>query len=153
MRSCPVSVDIRQQAVTPGALSEYARISIAFMVDRVLEVTLVDGGLGGVSLAEAPLVQPYRKDYDAIEGQGPAHWAERFDISSWAMIGAYRDDARLGGAVVAFCLKIETQNVNAAACRFYRKMGCTLGAIDRFAYDELPGEVQLLWQKELQAPE
>jgi GNAT superfamily N-acetyltransferase len=47
------------------------------------------------------------------------------------------------------CLKIETQNVNAAACRFYSKMGCTLGAIDRFAYPELPGEVQLLWQKEL----
>ena len=31
-------------------------------------------------------------------------------------------------------LKIETQNVNVPACRFYQKMGCTLGAIDRFAY-------------------
>ena len=44
-------------------------------------------------------------------------------------------------------LKIETQNVNVAACRFYRKMGCTLGAVDRFAYPELPGEVRLLWWK------
>jgi ribosomal protein S18 acetylase RimI-like enzyme len=48
-------------------------------------------------------------------------------------------------------LKIETQNVNIAACRFYRKMGCTLGAIDRFAYPGLPDEVQLLWWKALEA--
>jgi hypothetical protein len=46
-------------------------------------------------------------------------------------------------------LKIETQNVNAPACRFYQKMGCTVGAIDRFAYPGLPGEVQLLWWKAL----
>jgi GNAT superfamily N-acetyltransferase len=46
-------------------------------------------------------------------------------------------------------LKIETQNVNVPACRFYQKMGCTLGAIDRFAYPGLPGEVQLLWWKAL----
>ena len=28
-------------------------------------------------------------------------------------------------------------------------MGCTLGAIDRFAYPGLPGEVRLLWWKAL----
>jgi len=28
-------------------------------------------------------------------------------------------------------------------------MGCTLGAIDRFAYPGLPGEVQLRWWKAL----
>jgi hypothetical protein len=31
-------------------------------------------------------------------------------------------------------------------------LGCTLGGIDRFAYPRLPGEVQLLWRKALQAP-
>jgi ribosomal protein S18 acetylase RimI-like enzyme len=46
-------------------------------------------------------------------------------------------------------LTIETQNINAAACHFYRKMGCTLGAIDRFAYPGLPGEAQLLWWRAL----
>ncbi len=46
-------------------------------------------------------------------------------------------------------LKIETQNTNVPACRFYRRMGCTLGAIDRFAYADLPDEVQLIWFKEL----
>jgi hypothetical protein len=42
-----------------------------------------------------------------------------------------------------------TQNVNATACHFYQKMGCTLGAIDRFAYPGLPDEAQLLWWRAL----
>lgn len=46
-------------------------------------------------------------------------------------------------------LTIETQNINVPACRFYQKMGCTLGAIDRFAYPGQPAEVQLLWWKAL----
>ena len=46
-------------------------------------------------------------------------------------------------------LKIETQNVNVAACRFYASRGCHLGAIHRFAYRDLPDETQLLWYKDL----
>ena len=46
-------------------------------------------------------------------------------------------------------LKIETQNINVPACRFYARQGCVLGAINRFAYRELPDEVQLLWYKTL----
>jgi GNAT superfamily N-acetyltransferase len=44
-------------------------------------------------------------------------------------------------------LKIETQNVNVAACRFYQSRGCILGGINRFAYPMLPEETQLLWYK------
>ena len=46
-------------------------------------------------------------------------------------------------------LKVETQNVNAPACRFYERMGCALGAVHRSAYPDLPGEVQLLWYRTL----
>jgi GNAT superfamily N-acetyltransferase len=46
-------------------------------------------------------------------------------------------------------LKVETQNVNVPACRFYVRAGCTLGGIDRFAYPQLPEEVQLLWYKDI----
>jgi GNAT superfamily N-acetyltransferase len=46
-------------------------------------------------------------------------------------------------------LKIETQNTNVPACRFYARMGCTLGAINQFAYPDLPDETQLLWLKQL----
>jgi GNAT superfamily N-acetyltransferase len=196
-----MSLEIRQEVPTPGVLSEHGRISIAFVVDRILAVTLTDGGLGGVALTEIPVAETYVKDYDAIEGEGPARWAGRFDVSNWGMIGAWRDGTRVGGAVIAFrtaelhilggrddvavlwdirvapgqrgagvgsalfraaeawaggqgCgwLKVETQNVNIAACRFYQKMGCTLGGIDRYAYPGLPGEVQLLWWKALSAP-
>jgi GNAT superfamily N-acetyltransferase len=189
-----MGLEIRQEAVTPSTLSEHAGISIAFVVDRILEVTLADGGLGGMSLTETTVAEPYVKNYDTIEG--PTRWADRFDVSNWGLLSAWRDGARVGGAVIAFrtpnvgmlggrddvavlwdirvaleqrgtgagsalfrayegwagargadWLKIETQNVNTAACRFYRKMGCTLGAIDRFAYPGMPGEVRLLWWK------
>jgi len=50
-------------------------------------------------------------------------------------------------------LKIETQNVNVPACRFYQKTGCALGTSDRFAYPGQPGEVQLLWWKALTPPD
>ena len=46
-------------------------------------------------------------------------------------------------------LKIETQNTNVQACRFYERQGCQLRAINRAAYPELPDEIQLLWYKDL----
>jgi GNAT superfamily N-acetyltransferase len=195
-----VSLDIQGEAVTASALEEYAAVSIAFVVDRILQVTVADGGLGGLSLTEAAVADPYVKNYDARRGAEPVHWLQRFDTSNWALIRGRRDGRMVGGAVIAFntpgvrmlggrddiavlwdirvspeergaglgsalfqaaadwavargCgwLKIETQNVNVAACRFYRKMGCTLGAIDRFAYPDLTDEVQLLWWKALTA--
>lgn len=46
-------------------------------------------------------------------------------------------------------LKVETQSVNVAACRFYRSQGCVLGAVSRHAYPEHPREAMLLWYLEL----
>ena len=46
-------------------------------------------------------------------------------------------------------MKVETQNTNVPACRFYSRMGCKLAAIDRFAYANPLGEAQLIWIKEL----
>ncbi len=48
-------------------------------------------------------------------------------------------------------LKVETQNINVPACRFYEAQGCMLRAIDLCAYPELPNEVQMLWYKDLVA--
>ena len=45
-------------------------------------------------------------------------------------------------------LKVETQNVNVPACRFYVAQGCRLGAIHRYAYAGCPPvarEAMLLW--------
>jgi GNAT superfamily N-acetyltransferase len=46
-------------------------------------------------------------------------------------------------------LKIETQNINVAACRFYAAQGCYLGGIDRHAYADYPDEVELIWYYDL----
>lgn len=53
--------------------------------------------------------------------------------------------ARWAAARGARHLAIKTQNVNVAACRFYARQGCTLGAVHRLAYPEAPDEAQLLW--------
>jgi streptothricin acetyltransferase len=50
-------------------------------------------------------------------------------------------------------MKIETQNVNVSACKFYHSMGCTLGEIRRFGYAAVPEvahEVMLCWYLDLQ---
>jgi GNAT superfamily N-acetyltransferase len=197
-----MSLDIREEAPAPrravGACDHPHRL----VADQILEVRLLDGGLGGMSLTQTAVTDPYVKDYDALEGAGPQRWPGRFDVSNWALIGARRDGASVGGAVIATRtpglhmpggrddvavlqdirvsprergggigsalfraagdwagargfrrLKIETQNVNVPACRFYQKMGCTLGAIDRFTYPGLPAEVRLLWWKALASPD
>ena len=44
-------------------------------------------------------------------------------------------------------LKVETQNTNVAACRFYAHQGCHLERTNYNAYPALPDEVQLIWSK------
>jgi GNAT superfamily N-acetyltransferase len=46
-------------------------------------------------------------------------------------------------------LKIETQNTNVAACRFYESLGARLGGFDHFAYANIPQETELDWFLEL----
>lgn len=56
------------------------------------------------------------------------------------------------GSAGCECLKIETQNTNVPACRFYAGQGAVLGNIDEFAYAGDPGfehEVRLVWYLEL----
>jgi len=181
-----------------SALGRYARISSAFQVSEIVDVAESRDGLGGFDLSERKLSLPYPKDYDAIAGEGPSQWPQRFDLSHWGLFAARMGAQHVGAAAVAFdtpaldmfdgrrdlavlwdlrvaaesrgrgvgaalfraaeawaqavgcrTLKIETQNTNAAACRFYAHQGCVLRAIRRFAYPLLPDEVQLLWYKEL----
>jgi len=46
-------------------------------------------------------------------------------------------------------LKIETQNNNVNACRFYAKQNCYLGGIHANAYEEFPSEIQFLFYKNI----
>jgi GNAT superfamily N-acetyltransferase len=52
-------------------------------------------------------------------------------------------------------MKIETQNINVPACRFYQRMGARLGEIHRYGYaavPELAHEVMLNWYLDLNNP-
>lgn len=88
-------------AVQPfTAVSEYARLPIAFTVDRVLDVTArADGSF---VLSARRLETPYVKDYDAIDGEGPSQWTRRFDVSNWTLFTARVEGRLVGGATVAF---------------------------------------------------
>lgn len=46
-------------------------------------------------------------------------------------------------------LRVETQNINVPACRFYQRQGCHLISIDRCAYGVFPDEIQLIWSLDL----
>ncbi|MDQ2855650.1 MAG: GNAT family N-acetyltransferase [Acidobacteriota bacterium] len=46
-------------------------------------------------------------------------------------------------------LRVETQNINIPACRFYARRGCSLSKVDRDAYPDLSDEIQLIWCKDL----
>lgn len=66
-------------------------------------------------------------------------------------VGKRLFDAAVDWASTRHCvrLKIETQNVNVPACRFYARQGSTLGVVRRKIYRDFPDEVQLIWYKEL----
>ena len=48
-------------------------------------------------------------------------------------------------------LEVETQDNNAAACRFYSALGYQLVSFEQDAYPDLPGEAKLIWSKILSA--
>jgi GNAT superfamily N-acetyltransferase len=182
-------VDIEEEA--PSDLLDYSTISTAFLVERILDFE--DDG-DELRVSERLVEEPFWKDYDALEA--PVTWVQRFDISRWGLLGAFVDNRRVGGALIAFdsagveilegrkdlavlwdlrvhaeyrrkgvgaalfravedwaaakgCieLKIETQNTNLPACRFYERQGCSLRQVNPGAYPALPDEVQLIWSK------
>lgn len=62
-------------------------------------------------------------------------------------IGSSLFKAAIEWARVRHCrqLKIETQNTNVPACRFYKQQGCALIEINRCAYENFLDEVELIW--------
>lgn len=195
-----MSVEIEE--IGADRLSPYAAIPIAFKVESIFRINLVDSGLGGIRLHEQKVAPSYTKDYDAYdEAERPMQWPHRFDISNWGIFLASANSHHVGGAAVVYntagvhmlagrkdlavlwdirvhpdsrrrgigtelskyaaqwarqrgCkqLKIETQNINVPACRFYAKQGCHLGEINKYAYAHhaaVAHEVMLIWYLDL----
>ena len=170
----------------------YAAIDPRFTVRTVLDARALPDG--SFDLAERAVAAPWEKNYDAIPGQHPTSWPQRFDVSRWIVLLAHEGEELVGGAVVVTDaravetsgnrddlavlwdlrvrpdwrgrgvgsqlfraagdasrsrgkrdLVVETQDINASACRFYARMGCALRAVTPGAYPNLPGEAQFLW--------
>ena len=94
-----VTLEIRR-VHGPEALVEYARVPMKLVADEIYDVTTPRSG-GPIELIPRRLASPYTKDYDAIDGEGPAHWAEQFDLTHWAFFMALIEGTNLGGAAVA----------------------------------------------------
>jgi GNAT superfamily N-acetyltransferase len=93
-----MTIDVAEEPM--AAVAEYALLPIAFRVEQVLDVTArADGGF---TLSARKLEVPYVKDYDAVDGDPPLHWARRFDVSNWRLFTARVAGSRVGGATVAF---------------------------------------------------
>jgi GNAT superfamily N-acetyltransferase len=186
------------EQISSDRLGEYDRVPQKVEVKAILQVELVEHGLGGILLNEIPVEQPYIKDYDA-SGELPSDMPSRFEVRNWGFFLALDGGIAAGAATVAYdttgvfmlearrdlsvlwdirvrpeyrgvgiplfrhaaqwsrehaCMqmKIETQNVNLPACRFYQRMGCRLGEIRRFGYKAVPAvahEVMLCWYLDL----
>src|SRR5262249_31655013 len=150
MRSTGFAFTGRAQRFPPEQLHLTRQLGISEPVDGTKSAAHLGGRVGGAVIAVRTA------DLRMLGGRDDV--AVLWDIRvapglRGAGVGSALFRAAAGWAGARGCgwLKIETQNVNTAACRFYQKMGCTLGAIDRFAYPELPGEVQLPWWKALRA--
>lgn len=116
-----------------GAFSNGERVGAAVVAFDTKGVNMLEGRRDLAVLWDIRVSPAHR-------GSGIGHALFRA-VEAWAATRGCRQ------------LKIETQNVNVPACRFYARQGCVLGAINRFAYPELPGEVQLLWYKTFPQPQ
>ena len=184
--------------ISPDCLNDYDRVPQQVEVRSIFQVELINQGLGGMLLHEAPIEMPYLKDYD-VSGELPSDVVKKFDVHNWGFFLAMAGNNPVGAATVALdttgvfmlearrelsvlwdirvcpeyrgvgiplfryaadwarvrgCtqMKIETQNINVPACRFYQRMGARLGEIHRYGYAAVPAvahEVMLNWYLDL----
>lgn len=81
-------------------LDAYGSISIAYVVREVIDVSWLTRSDNTATLKTRPLATRTTKDYDALPGNGPLDWPQRFDISSWGFIRAEIDGTRAGGVAL-----------------------------------------------------
>jgi len=170
---------LAEYATVPIAFEVRTVLDISSMTERVVDPPYVkdyDAIEGPTSWPTRFDISRWRLLAARVDGRRVGGAAIAFDTLGVRMLGGRRDVALLWDLRVAtdlrgrgvgtalfraaerwaeekgcMAIEVETQNVNVPACRFYARMGCRLGAIERQAYPEFPNEVQLLWYKRLGA--
>ena len=102
---------------------------------------------GAVLIMDAPAVEMLegRKDLALLWDVRVAPTVRSMGVGSALLAGAEAWAVEHG----ANEMKVETQNINVAACRFYESRGFELRRSNAGVYEGLPNEVQLLWYKSL----
>jgi len=108
---------------------EAERAGGAVLVFDTPDVDMLEGRRDLAVVWDLRVAPPYRN-----QGVGCALWRAAV---RWASIRGCRQ------------IKVETQDVNVPACRFYTRQGCHLGRAVPGAYPDLPHETQLLWYAEV----
>jgi len=89
------------EKIDDKSFEAYDSIPNNFRVDSILEIDVIDGGLGGFRLTEKPISKPYEKRFGSAGDDGPSSWNKRFDLSRWGIFLAKENNSPLGGAAVA----------------------------------------------------
>jgi GNAT superfamily N-acetyltransferase len=90
-----MSLQIVEQS--PSFLPQYATIPIAFEVREKLDLHSFERHDPNLAIRSIVVDPPFEKDYDAIAGQHPLDWPERFDLSNWTFAAAFESGALAGG--------------------------------------------------------
>ena len=88
-------IEIIEEEISFENLKLYESIPSSYVVESRI---VLDGlGIGkkeeSNDLTEIP-EEPWAKDYDLIDGQGPSRWASQFDISNWGLLYAWGGERR-----------------------------------------------------------
>jgi len=112
-----------------AAYLDGARVGGAAVAMRAAEIELLEG----------------RNDLALLWDIRVALSARRHGVGS-ALMEAVESWASSDGARQ---IKVETQNINIPACRFYYRLGFRLRLINPHAYPSIPHETQMLWYKQI----
>ena len=79
---------------------QYDCIPMRVNVKSYYKIEKINRGLGGFTLVETPVEQPYIKDFCLGDDETVTRW-ERFDLSKWAFFMAFDGENPVGAATVA----------------------------------------------------
>ena len=102
-------MEIAVQSVNEELLKQFSGIDPSAEVNSVLDIELVQNGLGGIRLREKELDRPLLK-YAEETPEEVMGWPAEFDTSGWALVMAYVEKNPVGGLAVA-CHNPEIINI------------------------------------------
>jgi ribosomal protein S18 acetylase RimI-like enzyme len=155
---CPGTFVLSERAVAAPYLKDYDALPSEGPTSWARQFDLTNWGfiraLSGTRLVGGAVIAYKTRGITMLEGRDDL--AVLWDIRVAPEVRGQGIGAVLFRAVEAWAtkkggreLKVETQNINVPACRFYQRQGCSLRRVNRHVYPDLPTEIQLLWYKDL----